>query len=174
MDSSASGSIAVIGGGAAGCAAAWMLQTAGIGVELFEAQPRLGGHAHTATYVGHGQMQDVDLGDIWLSAASHPITKAFLKYYNTSTTHTNLSVASEINGERWSTGVDSGKISEELHRFETIVKEQYQDADNLLWSFEQWLDRNDFSKDFYHRVLLPNLVPLFLTPDGIQKSALTT
>ncbi|MEU8921944.1 FAD-dependent oxidoreductase [Kitasatospora sp. NPDC048545] len=39
--------IAVVGAGVAGLTAAWELRRAGAAVELFEADGRLGGHAHT-------------------------------------------------------------------------------------------------------------------------------
>ena len=50
--------------------------------------------------------------------------------------------------------------------------EQHLDSDNLFWSFGQWLDTHDFSDEFYERVLLPNLMHLFLTPDGIRQSVI--
>jgi predicted NAD/FAD-binding protein len=42
--------VAVVGGGIAGCAAAWALDRAGVEVELFEARPTLGGNAKTHTW----------------------------------------------------------------------------------------------------------------------------
>ena len=59
-------SIAVIGGGSAGLAAAWHLNVncPGVEVHLFEAESRLGGHACTVPVkddVGQGNV-DVDVG----------------------------------------------------------------------------------------------------------------
>ncbi len=57
--------IAVIGSGISGLAAARLLSR-GHGVSLFEAQPRLGGHAHTV--------------DVTLDGISHPVDTGFLVY----------------------------------------------------------------------------------------------
>lgn len=48
--------VAVVGGGIAGCGAAWSLARAGVEVELFEAAPTLGGNAKTHLWsVGEGE-----------------------------------------------------------------------------------------------------------------------
>ena len=44
--------VAVVGAGVAGLTAAYELHRAGVRVELFEADGRLGGHAHTQQAVG--------------------------------------------------------------------------------------------------------------------------
>ena len=59
--------IAVIGGGAAGIAAARTLADAGKSVLLLEASDRLGGRAHTVTVAG----MPLDLGAGWLHSAQH-------------------------------------------------------------------------------------------------------
>ncbi|HWE79371.1 MAG TPA: NAD(P)/FAD-dependent oxidoreductase [Pseudolabrys sp.] len=57
--------VAVIGGGAAGIAAARRLTDAGVPCLLIEARNRLGGRAYTVNHGGHG----VDLGCGWLHSA---------------------------------------------------------------------------------------------------------
>lgn len=57
--------VAVIGGGAAGIAAARRLTDAGVSCLLIEARNRLGGRAYTVNHDGHG----VDLGCGWLHSA---------------------------------------------------------------------------------------------------------
>lgn len=59
--------IAVIGGGAAGIAAARRLDRSGVEVLLLEASDRLGGRAHTVTRGGMA----LDLGAGWLHSAEH-------------------------------------------------------------------------------------------------------
>lgn len=59
--------VAVIGGGAAGIAAARTLADAGRQVLLIEASDRLGGRAHTVTICG----MPLDLGAGWLHSAQH-------------------------------------------------------------------------------------------------------
>lgn len=64
--------VAVIGGGAAGIAAARRLTDAGVPCLLIEARARLGGRAYTVPHDGHG----VDLGCGWLhSAETNPFVE---------------------------------------------------------------------------------------------------
>ena len=65
--------IAVVGGGIAGVAAAWQLHEAHE-VTLFEAQPRLGGHVHTAEIPGDGTQTSAtaDLGVIIINTRGYP------------------------------------------------------------------------------------------------------
>ena len=46
--------VAVVGGGIAGCGAAWSLKRAGHDVTIFEAEPSLGGNAKTHEWAGSG------------------------------------------------------------------------------------------------------------------------
>ena len=57
--------VAIIGGGAAGVAAARHLHDAGVDCLIIEARPRLGGRAWTATHAGYA----IDLGCGWLHSA---------------------------------------------------------------------------------------------------------
>ena len=69
------GRTVVIGGGAAGIAAARLLHDAGEEVLLIEAKDRLGGRAHTVPLTFAGGTYPVDLGCGWLhSAARNPWT----------------------------------------------------------------------------------------------------
>lgn len=63
--------VAIVGGGAAGVICAWLLDGA-CDVVLFEAQDRLGGHAHTVTVEHRGQLQHVDLGAQFYSPSLQP------------------------------------------------------------------------------------------------------
>ena len=55
--------VAVVGAGMAGLSAAWLLSQKH-DVTLFEADPRLGGHAHTGEAPGHAGPVPVDTGFI--------------------------------------------------------------------------------------------------------------
>jgi monoamine oxidase len=57
--------VVIIGGGAAGIAAAWRLATKGVSTLLLEASQRIGGRAHTVNVAGHA----LDLGCGWLHSA---------------------------------------------------------------------------------------------------------
>jgi predicted NAD/FAD-binding protein len=68
--------IAVIGAGISGMAAAYHLSTSHA-VTLFEAEPRLGGHARTVVAGKHGD-QPVDTGFIVFNYVNYPhLTKLF-------------------------------------------------------------------------------------------------
>ena len=54
--------VAVVGGGIAGIACLWTLRESGFEVDLYEAEPSLGGHAHTAMFERNGHKTPVDMG----------------------------------------------------------------------------------------------------------------
>ncbi|MFJ1706362.1 NAD(P)/FAD-dependent oxidoreductase [Kitasatospora sp. NPDC088346] len=65
--------IAVIGSGVAGLTAAYRLQSGGAEVELFEADDRLGGHAHTQEAVGaDGRTVPLDTGFLVHNRRTYP------------------------------------------------------------------------------------------------------
>lgn len=65
--------IAVVGGGVAGLTAAYVLQQGGCEVSLYEADDRLGGHAHTHdTTSGDGRVVRVDTGFIVHNERTYP------------------------------------------------------------------------------------------------------
>ena len=53
--------IAVIGGGIAGCGAAYSLKKSGFHVTLYEARKQLGGNAQVASFPPHGIKQDLSV-----------------------------------------------------------------------------------------------------------------
>ena len=68
--------VAVVGGGISGLAAAWLLSTK-YDVSLFEAEPRLGGHARTVLAGLKGD-QPVDTGFIVFNHVNYPhLTRLF-------------------------------------------------------------------------------------------------
>ncbi|MFE5326770.1 NAD(P)/FAD-dependent oxidoreductase [Embleya sp. NPDC056575] len=67
------GRVAVVGSGVAGLTAAYELSRAGIDVELFEADGRLGGHAHTRTVVEpDGRVSALDTGFLVHNERTYP------------------------------------------------------------------------------------------------------
>lgn len=93
--------VAVVGGGVTGLSAAWHLHenAAGVDVELFEAEDRLGGHACTKTVDG----VDVDIGFMVFNESNYPnMTKWFEK----------LAVPSEDSDMSLSVSLDGGKTIE--------------------------------------------------------------
>jgi squalene-associated FAD-dependent desaturase len=68
-------SVAVVGGGLAGIAAAVALQESGIDVELYEARPRLGGATHSFQRAGSGGGPDLTVDN-----GQHVLLRAFTAY----------------------------------------------------------------------------------------------
>jgi predicted NAD/FAD-binding protein len=71
--------VAVVGGGVAGLSAAWLLSERHE-VTLFEADPRLGGHANTAEAPGHAGPVPVDTGFIVYNEPNYPNFTALLEH----------------------------------------------------------------------------------------------
>ncbi len=70
--------VAVIGAGAAGLTAAWLLQD-DHEVTLFEKEPRLGGHAHTVAVPHHGDIIQVELGFEFFVEEGYPAFSRLLQ-----------------------------------------------------------------------------------------------
>ncbi|MFJ3788419.1 NAD(P)/FAD-dependent oxidoreductase [Kitasatospora sp. NPDC090091] len=64
--------VAVVGSGIAGLTAAYELSRAGVEVELFEADGRLGGHAHTQEAVHDGRAVPLDTGFLVHNERTYP------------------------------------------------------------------------------------------------------
>ena len=64
--------MAIVGSGVAGLVAARELHAAGAEITLLEAEPRLGGHAHTVTVEARDGAWDVDTGFIVLNDPNYP------------------------------------------------------------------------------------------------------
>lgn len=88
--------IAVIGAGITGMGAAYMLGK-DHQVTLFEAEPRLGGHARTVMAGKNGD-QPVDTGFIVFNYANYPYMAALFEQLDVPVTKSNMSFGASING----------------------------------------------------------------------------
>ncbi|SHI02462.1 NAD(P)/FAD-dependent oxidoreductase [Marivita hallyeonensis] len=95
---SASKKIAVIGAGISGMGAAHML-AADNDVTLFEAEPRLGGHARTIMAGKNGD-QPVDTGFIVYNYANYPHLARLFKALDVPVTKSNMSFGASLDGGR--------------------------------------------------------------------------
>jgi predicted NAD/FAD-binding protein len=91
--------IAVIGAGIAGLSAAWLLRAAHE-VTLFEAEPRLGGHADTHSVVVDGAEVAVDMGFIVLNDRNYPNLSALFELLGVPTQESGMSFSASIGGGR--------------------------------------------------------------------------
>ena len=95
---SASKNIAVIGAGISGMGAAHML-AADNRVTLFEAEPRLGGHARTIMAGKNGD-QPVDTGFIVYNYANYPHLAQLFRALDVPVTKSNMSFGASLDGGR--------------------------------------------------------------------------
>lgn len=75
---SGGGQVAVIGAGAGGIAAAYFVSDV-LGVDLFEARPKIGGHCDSRVIDYQGESVTVDLGAQFFHPDTHPIYVALLE-----------------------------------------------------------------------------------------------
>ncbi|CAH1655792.1 MULTISPECIES: FAD-dependent oxidoreductase [unclassified Chelatococcus] len=91
--------IAVVGAGISGLSAAWLLSQKHH-VVLFEAAPRLGGHANTVCVAGNGGETAVDTGFIVYNEATYPNFVALMDHLRVTTQPTEMSFAVSLEGGR--------------------------------------------------------------------------
>ncbi|GHJ37143.1 NAD(P)/FAD-dependent oxidoreductase [Streptomyces sp. TS71-3] len=90
--------IAVVGAGVAGLTAAYVLRQA-CDVELYEAQDRLGGHAHTHDIAdGDGRMVRVDSGFIVHNERTYPLLLRLFRELGVSTQDSEMSLSVRCDG----------------------------------------------------------------------------
>ena len=91
--------VAIIGGGISGLAAARLLSKAGHRITLFEAEPRLGGHARTVVAGKRGD-QPVDTGFIVFNRLNYPNLCALFGDLSVPVAKSDMSFGASIDGGR--------------------------------------------------------------------------
>lgn len=159
--------IAIVGSGAAGLAAAWLLAKRHK-VTLLEKDDRLGGHAHTATVSG-GETRKIDTGFIVYNEPSYPNLTQWFKALDVATENSNMSFAvSRDNGDfEYAGGPALGLIAQrtlplkprfwrmliDLLRFYREAPGQI--SENSEQSLGDFLEQHRYSRDFIQDHLLP-------------------
>ncbi|MEP2640899.1 FAD-dependent oxidoreductase [Roseobacter sp.] len=167
--------IAVIGGGISGMGAAYMLSKHHT-VTLFEAEPRLGGHARTVMAGKRGD-QPVDTGFIVFNHANYPFMSALFEQLDVPVVKSSMSFGASIDGGRLEyalTSLDAlfaqrknaanpaflGMICD-IMRFNKRAVEVAQDPSLSLGDFLDKLGTGRWFRDYY---LLPLSGAIWSTP----------
>jgi predicted NAD/FAD-binding protein len=160
--------IAVVGAGIAGLSAAWLLRTAH-DVTLFEAAPRLGGHADTQTVTIDGAEVAVDMGFIVLNDRNYPNLSALFDVLGVPTQASGMSFSASIDGGRLEYGgatlgqlfsQRSNLVRPRFWRMLRDIRRFYREAPALLnggaeLTLGEYLQRGGYSDGFVRDHILP-------------------
>ncbi len=160
--------IAIIGSGAAGLGAAWLLAQKH-DISLYEADSKLGGHANTVDVSGPNGPVAVDTGFIVYNELNYPNLTCLFEHLGIETQRSDMSFAVSLASGRYEyEGSRSGffgqkrnliKPSQWLLLFE--IKRFFREAPHLLTqpcsglSLGDYLNKNGYSQDFAYDHLLP-------------------
>ena len=168
--------IAVVGSGISGLSAAWLLSKSH-NVTVFEADQRLGGHAHTEVL---GKVP-VDVGFIVFNEKTYPNFTALLHHLNVATDETEMGFSVSLNGGkieyagaslRQMLGSPRAALSRahwammaDIARFYRTAKELSQSLDETV-SLGAFLQQHKFSQAFIERHLIPMAAAIWSSHPG--------
>ena len=159
--------IAIIGSGIAGLSAAWML-SGNNQVVIYEAESRLGGHAHTVDVPTGSTSTAVDTGFIVYNEGNYPNLVALFAHLRVATQASEMSFSASLDGGRleYSSSAIMAQPSNILRaRFWRMLRDLtrfYRDAPGLLTRSElqemtlgEFLDDGGYAQSFVDDHLLP-------------------
>lgn len=171
--------VAIVGGGVTGLSAAWHLHenAPNVQVELFEAEDRLGGHAHTMNVEG----VDVDIGFMVFNDSNYPNMTRWFDKLAVPSEHTDMSLSVSLDGGKtieWNSDGLNGLLARRRQAFEPsfyrmvsdLVKFNKEAADILLLPEDdprkyvttgQYLRNHGYSEAFAKYYLLPLMAALW-------------
>jgi len=175
--------IAIVGGGAAGVAAAWALSSRH-DITLYEKDRRMGGHINTLKTDFHGEEMTVDLGFVVFNHETYPILSALFDLLKVETKPGRMTL-SLCGGKAlaFATNVKQTVKSNKLRaidprflllglniaRFNRRANRDLKRAGDLSGSIADYLKRNGFSEKFFDGYLGPLAAAIWIsTPAQIR------
>lgn len=172
---------AVIGAGITGLGAAWLLGQKHE-VVLFEAEPRLGGHANTLTVAAPDGPCAIDTGFIVYNTASYPNLIALFDRLGVPTAETSMSFAVSMDAGRYEySGSGLGglfgqpsniwnpahlRMTREIFRFFKEASSAYSKSLPLDVSLGDWLRERRYSDHFVTAHIAPMAASIWSTPSS--------
>ncbi|WP_078861098.1 FAD-dependent oxidoreductase [Streptomyces rubellomurinus] len=176
--------MAVVGAGVAGLTAAYELQRAGVRVELFEANDRLGGHAHTQQATGgDGRTVPLDTGFLVHNERTYPQLIRLFGELGVETRESDMSMSVrcqgcglEYAGARGPAGLFAQpgallrgrylRMLAEVPRFHRAARRLLADPDASDPSLREFLAAGGYSRYFVHHFMNPVVSAVWsCTPD---------
>lgn len=172
-------SVAVVGAGVAGLSAAWLLSEKH-DVTLFEADPRLGGHANTTEAPGFGGPVPVDTGFIVFNEANYPNFTALLAHLGVPSVNADMSLSVSLDDGAFeyssygALGVFAQKrnlfsarfwgMLRDISRFYRHAPKDLERLETPLTSLEAYLEEKGYCQAFRDDHLLPQAAAIWSTP----------
>ncbi|WP_296595188.1 NAD(P)/FAD-dependent oxidoreductase [Phenylobacterium sp.] len=172
-------SVAVVGSGIAGLSAAWLLSEKH-DVTLFEADPRLGGHANTAEAPGRHGPVPVDTGFIVYNEGNYPNFTALLAHLGVPSVNADMSLSVSLDDGDFeyssygALGVFAQKrnlfsarfwaMLRDITRFYRHAPKDLARLETPLTSLEAYLEEKGYCQAFRDDHLLPQAAAIWSTP----------
>jgi len=171
-------SIAVVGSGISGMAAAWLLSK-NHRVTVYEKNDRIGGHSNTATVETASGMTAVDTGFIVYNERNYPNLTALFEHLGVPTKPSDMSFSASLDDGRFEySGSGLGglfaqprnllrprmwSMLRDLRRFYQQAPQDVAQLEGTI-TLGEYLEKNRYGRNFIHDHLLPMGAAIWSTP----------